>query len=134
VKDIKLRPLRRVDLPKIDEIYRKHHAEDFGLPSLQDSITHAVAHCGDEVIGFGMVARMVEAIMVLDLDLSKRDRAKMMRELMKVAIMDAKQAGFEYLHMFVSNPAFAQVLKKHYGAQACSGEALVIKLSGEKDG
>jgi len=116
------------DLVRINEIYRKYHQDSFGLPSLDRSVTGGVAKLDDKIVAFGMVTTLIESILVLDLGESTRVKIEAIKVLMDRAIADSQEQGFGWMHMFVQDPHFAQILKKHYKAQVCSGEALVISL------
>jgi hypothetical protein len=122
------RELQPGDSLVIDGIYEKFHRDGFGIPSRTHLVTEGVAENESGVIAYGMVKLFCEAIMVLDLDQPDREKISAIRELMSVAIMDSTKLGAEQLHVFVQNPNFAEVLKKHFGFMPCKGEALVLNL------
>jgi len=126
---VKFRPLKNSDLVRIDEIYRKHHQDNFGIPSLDYTLISGVAvDEKDEIIGFGMVKLWPEAIMVLDLDRSLREKSDAMHELMVVAINTVVDSPYDSLHAFVQDNGFSQLLKKHYGFKTCTGEAIYLEV------
>ena len=122
------RRIKLSDLPLIDRIWRKFHKSGFGIPGRANIVTQGVVEKDGIVLGYGQVKVFCEAIMVLDLDIPQRDKIDVIRKLMEIAIMDSTKTGYEQLHVFVQNPEFAKILKKHFGFQSCSGEALVLNL------
>jgi hypothetical protein len=120
--------MRFSDLPLIDRIWKKHHKAGFGIPGASHIVTQGVVESGSNIIAYGQVKAFCEAILVLDLDAEQREKILAIRKLMEIAIMDSTKQGFEQLHVFVHNPEFAKILKKHFGFQPCSGEILVLNL------
>ena len=124
-----LRSFRPSDIAAIDKVYKLYHSDSFGIPDLSHVLTQRVVTDDDDVIiAYGMVKLFAEAIMVLDLGASQRDKVEALRLLMGTAIADAKSAKLAQLHGFVKDKSFIEVLKKHYNFIPCSGEALVALL------
>ena len=112
---------------EVDRIYRRHHANDFYIPSLRDSITYACATNDNKVIGFGVVKPYPEAILVLDYDASLRDKVQAWRGLLNKAISDTA-LRHDQLYVSVHDDAHANLLKKHYGFKEVPGKQLYLEL------
>ncbi len=124
-----IRPLRREDLERIDEIYRQGHDESFSLPDMSNTLTSAVVvDDNDKVVGFGVVKVYAEAIMVLDPDQSKMNRIVEMDQLFSEAYRACEEVGLQQLHVFVQDPGLQRLLTKHYGFKVATGVALVKEL------
>jgi hypothetical protein len=122
------RKLQVTHLPGIDRIWRMFHKGGFGIPNRNHLVTQGVVEKDGTVVAYGMVKQFAEAILVLDLDESTKAKVEAIRILMEVAIMDSTKQGVEQLHVFVQDPAFAEILKKHFGFVPCTGQALVLTL------
>lgn len=122
------RRVKLSDLPIVDRIWRKFHKTGFGIPGRNHVVTQGVVESHGKVIAYGQVKAFCEAIMVLDLEEPTREKIEAVRKLMEIAIMDSTNTGYEQMHVFVQDPEFAKILKKHFGFQPCSGEALVLNL------
>jgi N-acetylglutamate synthase-like GNAT family acetyltransferase len=122
------RELRQSDIPKIDEIYNRQSNID--VPSLNNMITNAVIENENtgKVLGYGAVKLFTEAILILDKQLSKRDRAQALVESMKNAIVFSRDAGIEHLFAVSNDPSFARVLENRYKFYKISGTLLRLDL------
>jgi len=122
------RNLKDSDLEILDKIYREYYQDDFYLPSLKNTITHAVIEYNNTILGFGEVKIFAEAIMILDKSKSNRIKHETMRALMYKAIQDSKSVGVEQLHVSVKDKNFADSLIKHYDFEVCNNIILARKL------
>ena len=82
----------------------------------------------DKMIGAGFLRPIVEAVMYLDPDASKRDKAVALYSMMGQAISDAKATGLGDIYAWVKQPNFVRVLKNHYLYEEEVGTSLVLKL------
>ncbi len=124
-----MRRPNRGDLARIDEIWKKHHSESFGVPNLANTVTHAVVENEDgKVQAYGIVKLFAEAILFLDWDAPQRDKIEALKELMLEAIRGTSDAQLEQLHVFVADPKFSKLLKKHFGFKSTTGEMLVLEV------
>ena len=123
-----IRELRYDDIKEIDDLYKRFYQQDFYLPSLANTITHAVVEDDSGILGFGEVKIFAEAIMVLDMNAKASKRALAMRALMFKAIEDCKNSGVEQLHTSVLNGEFAGILRKHYEFENVKGIILARKI------
>jgi hypothetical protein len=89
--------------------------KDFSLNTIADSIVDRIVYSGDEVVAYGIVKKMAEAIMLTNPKVPLSLRAKAMRELMIEAEIGSKKFGCNQLHCFVSNRQLADTLIKHFG-------------------
>ena len=122
------RPLIDSDIPKIDKIYREHHQDSFGIPSLLHSIMAGVITENDKVIAFGMLRLIPEAIMVLDLSQSTRIKTVAVNQLLLNSEFGVANNQLGELHAFVQDPRFANLLIKRFGFTDVIGQALVKKV------
>jgi hypothetical protein len=123
-----IRALKAEDIEEVDRLYRSFYENDFYLPSLSNTITHAVVEDGEKILGFGEVKVFAEAIMVLDKNKNDRTKAITMKALMTKAIEDCKKIGIEQLHVSVKDDKFIEILEKHYEFEKVKGIILARKI------
>ena len=116
------------DIKGIDDIYEKQ--SEFGVPSLENVVINStlVDSVTGKIVGYGAVKIFAEAILLLDKELEKREKAQAVREAMKTAIIFSKDAGIEYLYLITGSDSFSKVLRKSYLAKRVPGETLMIDL------
>lgn len=122
------RLVQHSDIPKIQHIYAKHHMESFGLFNTNGNLASGVYENGGEVIAYGMIKQLAEAILVMDLDLSARKRVKALLNLIQFAINKSKEADLQQLHAFVKDERFANILRKDFGFVDVRDVPLVLNL------
>jgi hypothetical protein len=122
---MRIRPVLPEDTEAINSIFTKHHKDAFGIPD--KTITEAIVSEEDRVIAYGAVTLLAEAVMVLDLDASLREKDFALKQLIWQAIQGVS-GKMDGLHAFVQDPEFAKVLKKHFGFKTCKGEALYLGI------
>lgn len=124
------RPFEFKDALKVDEIWRTHHKDNFGLPSLEHSIIQRVVEKSDgTIIAFGYAKLFAEAMLVLDLNEPRTKKVLALQALMLDAIQGCKERNLTQLHAVVNNnPSYANLLKKHYGFKDLEGQMLVMEL------
>jgi hypothetical protein len=122
------RELRESDINPIDEIYKRQSEID--VPSLKYMITNAVIENEEtgQILGYGAVKLFTEAILILDKQVSKRDRAQALVEAMKNAIIFSRDAGVEHLFAVANDPSFARVLVNRYKFSEIPGVLLRLDL------
>lgn len=81
----------------------------------------------DRVVGVALVRPIFESILALDPKLSKRDKAKLLKEIMSEGTKISKTAGISEWHSFV-NSDFGKILKKRFKYENCKGEALILRF------
>jgi hypothetical protein len=116
------------DIKGIDDIYEKQ--SEFGVPSLENVVINStlVDSVTGKIVGYGAVKIFAEAILLLDKELEKREKAQAVREAMTTAIIFSKDAGIEYLYLITGSDSFSKVLRKSYLAKRVPGETLMIDL------
>jgi len=125
---MKIRPVKRDDLERIDEIYRQGHDEHFSLPELKNTVTSAIVEKDGIVLGFGVVKLYAEAIMVLDLNKSKLERVDALETLLHEAHRGCEEWGITQLHVYVQDPMLQRLLCKRFGFKVAEGVALVKEI------
>lgn len=118
------------DLEIINDIWRKYHSDSFGLPDINNNaITHAVVTNGnDEVMGFGVVKVLAEAIMILELEESKEHRLEGLQLLMDEAIRACREAKISQLHVFVKDENLSRLLQRKYAFIPVKDQTLVLEI------
>jgi hypothetical protein len=121
------------DIGGIDDIYQKQG--EFGVPSLENVVINStlVDSVTGRIVGYGAVKIFAEAILLLDKELGKKEKARAIREAMKTAIVYSKDAGIEYLYMITKSESFSKVLRQNYLAERVPGETLMINLGSDKE-
>lgn len=124
---MKLRDFKRSDIEPIDQIWQAHHSTDFSVPDRRNMICEAVVENDGRVIGYGQVKLFAEAMMILDLDASRREKVVALQLLLGHAFAGANQARLNQMYAFIKDPDFALLLEKHFGFERVidSGERLL---------
>lgn len=128
---MKIRPFRQDDVEVIDEIWRKHHANDFSVPNRNNLVIDAVVEgSSGTVVAYGQVRLFAEAMFFLDKDASQRDKVQALRLLILEAIRGTNLAGLEDLYCFIKDPQFATLISKHFSFEIVDepGELLLRKV------
>ena len=124
-----IRPFAPTDAEKINEIYAQHHAGSFSVPSLERGVISGVTvNDNSEITGFGIVTLLAEAVLVMDLDISNREKKETIEKLLWLAIQGVSKTKMDGIHAFVQDPRFAAVLKQAFGFRTWKGEALYLEL------
>lgn len=105
------------DLDNIEELNK---LQDFKLKDINHCIVDRIIYDGTEVIAYGIVKRMAEAILLVNPKISLITRAKAMRELMKIAEAYSAKEDCQQLHCFVKDEKLARSLEKQFGFKLTS--------------
>jgi len=119
-KTMIIRKYKREDAGAVDEIFEKHHAGTFGRPNLSHVISAAVIERDGKIVGFGAIEAILEAVMIIDLDLDVKERAEILRQLLDAAKFITRDKGFERFYIFPSDDIFKQVLVNKFNMNPCS--------------
>ena len=122
------RLLKESDLSVIDEIWQKFYKDEFGLPALDKAIYAVAVEDEGKVVGFGQTRLTTESLMIINQDLSLREKVEILKLIMEAQTIGMNRAGMYESHAFAQNPNFARILKKHFGYEPVIGESLVLKL------
>jgi len=128
---MKIRPFVETDTEVIDEIWKKHHANDFSVPNRNNMVIEAVAeNDAGQVVAYGQVRMFAEAMFILDKDAPKRDKVEALKGLMLEALMGTNMMGLEDLYCFIKDPEFATLISKHFSFEVVDdpGELLLRKV------
>lgn len=123
------RDLKDEDIDKIIEIHNKDPYTN--VPGLNYMIINAVIENTDsgKIIGYGAVKIFVEAQLILDRELSKRDRAEALMEAMHTAIIYSRDAGVETLYANCIDENFAKCLENRFKFKRVPGTLLSLELN-----
>lgn len=127
----RLRSWQPSDIDAIDQIWRKHHSNDFSVPDRRNAIIDAVVENDNgEVIAYGQVKMFAEAMFILDKDAPARDKVMALRLLMLEAFRGTDSANLRNLYAFISDPEFADLVAKHFGFERVQnpGELLLREM------
>jgi len=113
------------DLSEIRRIY-KQQEDSFVLPISASEVAGVAVDANNKIVGFAMVRRIAETILVLDLERSRKARIEALKAIFEGAFLESRLAGYDQVHAFVQDPRFSKLLQKHFGFRPCKGEALVV--------
>jgi len=128
---MRLRAFRPEDVGPIDRIWKLHHADSFSVPDRKASVIDAVVvNDQDEIVAYGQVKMFAEAMFILDLNATLRQKVDALKLLMIEAFRGTDSAGLRNLYCFISDPQFADLVEKHFGFErvANPGELLLREL------
>jgi hypothetical protein len=118
-----VRTFQESDLDQIRELHRRFQSDSFDMPDIAEAYATALVEFEGRVLGFGMLRNITESIMLMDLSLPKRIRAVVLSELIKEAVRNSRA---DFVHSFVQEKSFEEVLKKRFGYVECKGKALAL--------
>jgi hypothetical protein len=124
-----VRDLRLADIDEIDKIYRRQ--PELSIPSLDYMIVNAVMEDTKEkrLVAYGAVKLFAEAVLIMNRELPKRDRALALIEAMQTAILYSRDAGVEILYANSNDESFTKVLENRYKFHKVPGTLLCLDLS-----
>ena len=130
---IQAREFRFSDISDIDRVFKNQNICN-RIPSLANTIINSTLEDSEtgEIVGYGVVNIFVEATMVLDSSLTRREKVIGFRELMRLAILYCKDAGVELLYASSTISSFRKILCKKYGFDNVPGALLCLDLTEEK--
>lgn len=123
---VRLRDFRESDIVGISDIHEKQPG--LGVPSLSNVITNRTVVDGDKVLGYGVLKHFAEAVLIVDNDISIRQRAEVARQVMYCVIADATLAGLEQLYLTTNHKGWQAVIQKHYGFVQCPDPFFLLNL------
>lgn len=113
------------ELPKLRGIHKAFQNE-FKFPNLSlISSIYVIVNDKDEILGFGAIQPIFEAIVVLDQVKSVDERLLALDMLQARADFEMKSQGIDQLHVFVQNTQFGNLIKKRFGYKNTKGKSLV---------
>lgn len=78
--------------------------------------------------GYGFLEVFAEALLILDQTKTNKDKVTALKDLLDKMVEISKSRGLPAIYVFVNDPSFGALLKKHFNFEPCIGEALVLKL------
>ena len=107
-----IKPINYADIESINKLNLL--SNDFKLNTITDAIVDRIVYEGNQVVAYGIVKKMAEAIMLTNPEVPLTLRSKAMRELMIDAEIGSKAFGCSQMHCFVKDPRLADLLIKHF--------------------
>jgi hypothetical protein len=126
-----IRRPREDEIPILKEIH-KQFEDEFEFPNPDALATIYVVLDGDDIIGFGAIQHIFEAVLVLDQTKSKKVRLKAIAMLQQKGEEDLKD--MDQLHAFVQNTKVENLLKNKFGYKNTKGHALVKIIERNSNG
>jgi N-acetylglutamate synthase-like GNAT family acetyltransferase len=128
-----IRKYKPEDAAQVDEIFDRCHKGTFARPNLSHVVSAAVMEHDGKIVGFGALEAILEAVMIIDLDLGVNERVEILRQLLDAARFITRDKGFERFYMFPSDEIFADVLVNRFGMSKC-GPILNCELDEKEEG
>ena len=98
------------------ELNRINRQQKFDIEEIDNCIgDHIIRDGKGDMIAYGIIKHFSEALILLDLNRSKRAKIKALTETLKVGEDTARINKIEQLHVFVKEDNLANTLVKHYG-------------------
>lgn len=117
------------DAKWVNEIWHRDYSNEFGLPSLDNTIIKRVVEVDDKPIAYGFAKIFAEATLVLDNSNPRNLKVQALQALMLDAIRGCRQHNLSQLHAVVKDrPDYVRLLKKHYGFRDVDGTMLVMEI------
>lgn len=122
---MKLRRPKPEEYTKLLEMH-VHLKGEFPFPDFtQISSAYVVENNDGEVVGFGAVQPIYEAVVILDPSKSLPDRVEAIGMLQDIAELELRHEGVHQIHAFVQNNTFGNFLKRRLGFKKTKGSAMV---------
>lgn len=125
-----IREYNQSDLRAVRSLHERFG--QFPMPNLHEPqfIVKEVAEENGKIIALGAIRLTSEVMTILDLNLSKVQRAEIINELMRVGIFKSQKFGVDETHCFLAGNLaqdFATYLKKRLGFVDCPGLPLTLR-------
>ena len=80
------------------------------------------------LIGAVLVNRTLEVSLILNGERKDRDKIQALKDIPEMLIKELVPQGYLDAHAFITSPAFAELLIKHFGFEHAVGQALVRRV------
>ncbi len=118
-----------LDAEQINTLWSKHYSNEFGLPTLDNTIIRRVIEVEGKIVAYGFAKLFAEATLVLDQSHPRTLKVQALQALMFDAIRGCKEHNLSQLHAIVKDrPQYVNLLKKHYGFKDVDGTMLVMEM------
>ena len=98
------------------ELNRINRQQKFDIEEIDNCIgDHIIRDGKGDMISYGIIKNFAEALILIDLDRSKKDKINALSETIKVGESVARDNKISQLHVFVKDQSLANTLVKHYG-------------------
>src|SRR5574343_735210 len=119
------------DIEPIDDIFNRQ--SQFGVPSLNNVVANKTFEKDGRVLGYGVIKLFAEGVLLIDPDISEREKGEVVRSALKNMILEAKDSGLELLYVIANSEGFSQILRNKCGFKAVPGELLMLDLKVEEE-
>lgn len=119
--------VRRAIKEDWEDIVRLSALNDFPIPDFKNFLSSVVIVKDGKVIAFGYVKALVEAVFLPDTS-SKKNIASSLRLVCDKLIEDLQGLDVSQVHLFTTNPEFAEIMRQHYNFTDIVGEGLVLEV------
>jgi len=127
-RSMRLRSFRETDIEAIDRIWQEHHSDAFSVPDRSNSVVDAVVENDKgKLIGYGQVKLFAEAMLIMDLNATRREKIQTIKLLMLEAFRGADVAGIKQMYAFIQDPDFALLIKRHFGFDTVNKGELLLR-------
>lgn len=122
-----IRALLKRDVQCINDIHKRFYSEEFSLSDL-DNLSYSFVSVdeNDKVISAGGIKPIIEMIIVTDKDATVNNRQVALYDMLRMAEVSTRQAGYNQIHAFIQDEKWARYLIRHVGFKPTVGQSLVI--------
>ena len=82
------------------------------------------------IIAVASLVRMLEGSFLVDKNISKKDKIRALKMIMRQVDIEIKNLGYENYTVFGTKSSLNTILKRHFAFVTCKGEALISWLKG----
>ena len=115
-------------MKRVSDIYDKDFSNYTSLPNLDHTIGDGVVLSRDKVIAFGMVKCYPEAIIIIDQEISLRDRVESLKILHENAIRVCRDRRFKEMNALIHNDGYGKLLAKHFNFRELPGKLMQVRI------
>jgi hypothetical protein len=126
-----IRRPREDEIPILKEIH-KQFEDEFEFPDPDTLATIYVVLDGDDIVGFGAIQHIFEAVLVLDQSKPREMRVEAIAMLQQKGEEDLKD--MDQLHAFVQSVKVENLLKNKFGYKNTRGRSLVKIIERNSNG
>ena len=109
-------------------LYNKTN-QDYNSPFQQRTvIDDAVVLKDGKVIAYGAVQLFAEAVLVMDQEVPKLDKARALKDLMHLAFITTNRQRIQQLHIYTKDDKFSNLLIEQFGFEKIVSNPLVKDL------
>jgi N-acetylglutamate synthase-like GNAT family acetyltransferase len=122
-----VRDLKLADIDAIDDIFNRNPS--ISVPSLNYMVVNAVMETEEKkIVAYGAVKLFAEAVLILDKEAPKREKAQAVCQLLQTAIIHCRDAGVETLYANSNDENFTKCLENRFKFHRVPGTLLALEL------